>query len=217
MLGFHIVPVTEFQQNACLIWCQETMEGAWVDPGGEPERLLELARERGVTLTQLLLTHGHLDHVGAARQMADQAGIPIRGPSREDSFWLEQLPVQAQMFGTARVEPFLPDQWLTDGDHVQVGRLRLDVYHCPGHTPGHIVFHSPEAQMAWVGDVLFAGSIGRTDFPLGNHQALLDSIHGKLWPLGDATRFISGHGPISTFGEERRTNPYVGSGRYGAH
>lgn len=213
MLGFLIVPVTEFQQNASLIWCKQTMQGAWVDPGGSPERLISIARDKGVTLTQLLLTHGHLDHVGAARELAEQLGIPIVGPARGDDFWLDQLPIQAQMFGAARVEPFTPDRWLAEGDKVQVGEQTLDVYHCPGHTPGHIVFHHPESQLAWVGDVLFAGSIGRTDFPQGNHQELLDSIRTKLWPLGDETRFIPGHGPMSTFGQERRSNPYVGSGR----
>ena len=209
MLGFVTIAVTAFEQNATLIWCEETREAAWVDPGGSAEKLLAAARERGLDLRQILLTHGHLDHVGAARELADMADIPIIGPGEADRFWLEQLPMQARMFGTEEVQSFLPDRWLHEGEKVHVGRQVLDVYHCPGHTPGHVIFHHAPSQLALVGDVLFAGSIGRTDFPQGNHQDLLDSIASKLWPLGPETRFIPGHGPMSTFGEERRSNPFV--------
>jgi len=209
MLGFVTIPVTAFEQNATLIWCEETLEAAWVDPGGSPEKLLAAARERGLDLRQILLTHGHLDHVGAARALADMAATPIIGPGEADRFWLQQLPMQARMFGTEEVDAFLPDRWLREGDQVKVGRQVLDVYHCPGHTPGHVIFHHAPSQLALVGDVLFAGSIGRTDFPQGNHQDLLDAIARKLWPLGPETRFIPGHGPMSTFGEERRSNPFV--------
>ena len=210
MLGFVSIPVTAFEQNATLIWCENTREAAWVDPGGSPERLLEAVRERGLDLRQILLTHGHLDHVGGARELAALAGVPIIGPAEADRFWLEQLPKQAQMFGAAPVEAFLPDRWLHDGEQVRVGEQVLDVYLCPGHTPGHVIFHHAPSQLALVGDVLFAGSIGRTDFPRGNHDDLLHAIQTKLWPLGDDTRFIPGHGPMSTFGAERRHNPFVG-------
>lgn len=212
MLGFRTVPVTAFAQNATLIWCEKTKDGAWVDPGGSPDRLLAIAQELGIDLKQILLTHGHLDHVGAAREMADRAGIPILGPHVDDRFWLEQLPAQARMFGTETVAAFLPDRWLEHGDQITVGEQTLDVLHCPGHTPGHVVFHDAQSHLALVGDVLFAGSIGRTDFPRGNHADLLESIRTRLWPLGDDTRFIPGHGPMSTFGEERRSNPFVRDG-----
>ncbi|AGA34829.1 beta-lactamase domain-containing protein [Thioalkalivibrio nitratireducens DSM 14787] len=209
MLGFVSIPVTAFEQNATLIWCETTGEAAWVDPGGSAGTLLNEAATRGLVLRQVLLTHGHLDHVGAARELADRAGIPIVGPAEADRFWLEQLPMQARMFGTEEVAAFLPDHWLRDGDRVLVGEQILDVYECPGHTPGHVVFHHAPSHLALVGDVLFAGSIGRSDFPRGNHADLLRSIVTKLWPLGAETRFIPGHGPMSTFGEERRHNPFV--------
>jgi hydroxyacylglutathione hydrolase len=210
MLGFFTLPVTEFEQNATLLWCERSREAVWVDPGGSPEALLEEATRRGLHLGQIWLTHGHLDHVGAAKALSRLAGdIPILGPGERDRFWLEQLPAQGRMFGVAPVAPFLPDRWLADGDQLPLGDLTFDVLACPGHTPGHVVFHNARSQLALVGDVLFAGSIGRTDFPQGNHADLLHAIRTKLWPLGDATRFIPGHGPMSTFGAERRSNPYV--------
>ena len=209
MLHYVTVPVTPFQQNCSIVWCDETMEGAVVDPGGELPRLTARARELGVALKQILLTHAHIDHAGGTGALARELGLPIVGPHEGDQFWIDGLAQQARMFGFAPAEPFTPTRWLHDGDTVQVGRSTLAVRHCPGHTPGHVVFHSAEAQRAFVGDVLFAGSIGRTDFPGGDHDQLIESITSRLWPMGDETVFIPGHGPESTFGRERRTNPYV--------
>ena len=208
-MNYHIIPVTAFQQNCSLVWDEQTLQGALIDPGGDEEKLLAAAQQAGVTLTRLLLTHGHLDHVGAARTLADRLGIPVEGPQEEDRFWLEMLPDQASMFGFPETRAFLPDRWLNDGDSVQVGTLSLEVIHCPGHTPGHVVFHHAPSQTAFVGDVLFKGSIGRTDFPRGDHDALIRSIRKRLFPLGDAVTFVPGHGPISTFGRERLNNPFV--------
>ena len=205
-----VIPVTPFQQNCSLIRCGETGRGAVVDPGGEVGRLLEGAREMGVELEKILLTHGHLDHCAAAGAMREELKLPIEGPQREDSFWLEQLPESCRMMGMPPAAAFAPDRWLEDGDTVTVGKLRLQVFHCPGHTPGHVVFLQEERKLAWVGDVLFQGSIGRTDFPRGDHEQLIESIRGKLFPLGDDITFIPGHGPTSTFGQERKTNPFVG-------
>lgn len=211
-MRFHVIPVTPFQQNCSLLWCEETGQAALIDPGGEADRLLAAVGERGLTLTRLILTHGHLDHAGAAAEVAQQLGIPVEGPHREDAFWLQSLPQQAQMFGLPHAEPLVPDRWLDEGDRVAVGRVVLEVIHCPGHTPGHLVFFERESRTAFVGDVLFKGSVGRTDLPGGDHDALLSCIRGKLFPLGDDIRFIPGHGAMSTFGEERRDNPFVGEG-----
>ncbi|MGF1550641.1 MAG: MBL fold metallo-hydrolase [Sphingomonadaceae bacterium] len=204
-----IVPVTPLQQNSTLIWCTATMKGAFTDPGGDLDRLKAAAREHGVTVEKILLTHGHIDHCGQAGLLAEELGLPIEGPHEEDRFWISRLADDGRMFGIPG-RPFEPDRWLEDRDEARVGELRFDVYHCPGHTPGHVVFHRPESKLAIVGDVLFKGSIGRTDFPLGDHRQLLDAITRKLWPLGDETAFIPGHGPMSTFGHERATNPFVG-------
>ncbi|WP_088278476.1 MBL fold metallo-hydrolase [Ideonella sp. A 288] len=209
MLRYHTVPVTPFQQNSSIAWCDQTMEGAVIDPGGDLDQLEAAAQRLGVTLTQILLTHAHIDHAGGTGELARRLGLPIVGPHPGDQFWIDGLAQQARMFGFAPAEPFVPTRWLADGDQVAVGRSTLDVRHCPGHTPGHVVFHSAEAGRAFVGDVLFAGSIGRTDFPGGDHDTLIASITQRLWPMGDATVFIPGHGPESTFGRERRTNPYV--------
>ena len=206
------LPVTAFQQNCSLIWCAATRRAALIDPGGEADRLLDWVNATGVKLDRLLLTHGHLDHVGAALELSQRLSIPILGPQAEDAFWLEQLPVQAAQFGFPPALAFTPDQWLKDGEVVALGELRLEVIHCPGHTPGHVVFFNRAEGVAFVGDVLFAGSIGRTDFPRGNHAALLAGIRNRLFPLGDDIAFVPGHGPDSTFGRERRTNPYVGEG-----
>jgi len=210
MLRYRILPVTAFAQNACLLWDDATREAVCTDPGGEIDRLLQVAQQEGLTLRAVWLTHAHIDHAGGAAELARRAGVPIIGPHPGDQFWIDALPQQAQMFGFPPAQAFTPDRWLADGDALQLGTLTFTVRHCPGHTPGHVVFHQPEARRCWVGDVLFAGSIGRTDFPGGNHQQLIDSITGKLWPMGDDTVFIPGHGPESTFGEERRSNPFVG-------
>ncbi|HSG02168.1 MAG TPA: MBL fold metallo-hydrolase [Marinobacterium sp.] len=212
-MAYRIIPVTPFAQNCTLIWCPQTYEAAVVDPGGDIELIREAVEEEGVVVKQILLTHGHIDHAGASATLAKLLNVPIIGPHKADQFWLDGLDQQSVMFGFAKVEGFVPDRWLDDGAQVQVGNLTLDVLHCPGHTPGHLVFVDRVNRMAQVGDVLFQGSIGRTDFPQGDHQALIDSIKNKLFPLGDEITFVPGHGPESTFGHERRTNPFVSDRR----
>lgn len=209
MLKFEVIPVTPFAQNCSLIWCDETHEAALIDPGGEPEKLKEALSRHGLTLRHIILTHGHLDHVGAAEALRRELCCLILGPHRDDAFWLEMLPKQSQMFGFPPTPAFAPDRWLAAGDQLTLGQQRLEVYHCPGHTPGHVVLLSRELQVAWVGDVLFAGSIGRTDFPKGDHATLIRSINETLLPLGDEVVFIPGHGPSSTLGRERVSNPYL--------
>ena len=209
MLNHHTLPVTAFMQNCTLLWCDETREAALVDPGGDIPRLLAEIERRGLVLKQLLLTHGHLDHVGAAEALREQTGARIVGPQKADAFWLQALPAQSEMFGFPMTEAFTPDEWLEEGSQVAVGNQILQVLHCPGHTPGHIVFFSATSKLALVGDVLFQGSIGRTDFPQGDHATLIASITNKLLPLGDDITFIPGHGPNSTFGRERLSNPYL--------
>lgn len=186
-----------------------------VDPGGEVDKLREVVGRSGLTLTKILLTHGHMDHVGAAGALARGFSVPVIGPHQEDAFWLDKLDQQAQMMGFAPCEPVRPDRWLADGDRVELGRRQLWVRHCPGHTPGHVVFVDKAAAIAFVGDVLFKGSIGRTDFPRGNHAELIQSIKDKLWPLGDDVQFVPGHGPLSTFGAERASNPFVADQHFG--
>jgi glyoxylase-like metal-dependent hydrolase (beta-lactamase superfamily II) len=207
-MEFTILPVTPYQQNCSLVW-DAAGRAALIDPGGEAERLLAEVAQRGLTLEKLLLTHGHIDHVGAALELRDALGIPIVGPQSEEQFWLDILPQQAELFDFPPALAFTPDQWLADGDTVEVGAIRFEVLHCPGHTPGHVVFYEPHARLAFVGDVLFKGSIGRTDFPRGDLAALLSAIHDKLFPLGDDVRFVPGHGAMSTFGHERSDNPFV--------
>lgn len=209
-----IIPVTAFEQNCSLVWCTKTMRGAFVDPGGDLPKLRQALEKTGVTLEKLIITHGHMDHCGMAGVFAREMGVPIEGPHEGDRYWIEGLDDPAKRYGLEG-ESFEPDRWLHDGDTVALGELTLDVLHCPGHTPGHVVFVHTPSRLAIVGDVLFAGSIGRTDFPGGNHQQLLDSITGKLWPLGDDITFIPGHGPTSTFGHERRTNPFVADRQFG--
>lgn len=210
MLRYRTLPVTAFAQNCSIVWCDQTFDAAVIDPGGEIERLLATAAELGLKLQAIWLTHAHIDHAGAVGELAERLQLPIVGPHPGDQFWIDALPQQSAMFGFPPARHFAPTRWLQDGDEVQIGQSTLAVRHCPGHTPGHVVFHSAQAQRVFVGDVLFAGSIGRTDFPQGNHAQLLASIRDKLWPMGDDTVFIPGHGPEGTLGEERRFNPYVG-------
>ena len=210
MLQYLTVPVTAFAQNCSIVWCDQTLEAAVIDPGGDLERLLAEVKRLGLKLTQIWLTHAHIDHAGGTGELARRLGLPIVGPHPGDQFWIDGLPQQSRMFGFPPAEMFTPTRWLHDGDTVTLGQSTLNVRHCPGHTPGHVVFHSPDIQRVFVGDVLFAGSIGRTDFPQGNHEQLIRSIKERLWPMGDDTVFIPGHGPESSLGEERRFNPYVG-------
>lgn len=204
-----IIPVTPFQQNCSLVICEETARAALVDPGGDLDRLLGEVAKQQVTLEKILLTHGHLDHCAGTAALRERLDIPVEGPQREDQFWIDQLPRSAAQFGFPPAAAFTPDRWLEGGDVVTVGNVTLQVRFCPGHTPGHVIFFEPTEKVAFVGDVLFNGSIGRTDFPRGDHATLIRSITGELWPLGDDVTFVPGHGPVSTFGAERRSNPFV--------
>ncbi|QUT04986.1 MBL fold metallo-hydrolase [Sphingobium phenoxybenzoativorans] len=203
-----IVPVTPLQQNCTLFWCTQTNKAAFVDPGGDLDRLKAAAQQQGVEIEKILITHGHIDHCGQAGILAKELGVQIEGPHEADRYWIAKLSEEGGKYGI-NGQVFEPDRWLVDGDTVTVGNLTLDVIHCPGHTPGHVVFHHAPSKLAIVGDVLFQGSIGRTDFPLGNHQDLIDAITGKLWPLGGDTAFVPGHGAMSNFAHERRSNPFV--------
>jgi len=205
-----VLPVTMFAQNCSILGCERTREAAIVDPGGDLDQILEQLQAQSLTAKKIFLTHGHIDHCAGAPELARQLGIPIEGPQQADAFWIERLPEAALQFGFPPARAFTPDRWLNDGDTVRFGAQILEVIHCPGHTPGHVVFFHAIDRIAIVGDVLFAGSIGRTDFPRGNYADLLSSIRNKLWPLGDDVTFVPGHGPISTFGAERRSNPFVG-------
>lgn len=204
-----ILPVTPYQQNCSIVWCTKTLRGVVIDPGGEVGRLRQAIAANGVVLEKILLTHGHLDHASGAAKMARETGVDIEGPHTEDIFLLEALGENARRAGFADAEACSPSRFLGDGDTVSFGEVTFGVRHYPGHTPGHVVFFHREAKIAFVGDVLFKGSIGRTDFPRGDHGQLIRSITQKLWPLGDDMRFVPGHGGMSTFGHERRTNPFV--------
>lgn len=203
-----IIPVTPLQQNCTLLWCTRTMRGAFVDPGGDLPKLRAAMAQAGVTIEKILLTHGHIDHCGSAGVFAEELGVPIEGPHEEDRFWIARLEDDGRAYGVVG-KSFEPSRWLDEGDEVTVGDLRFVVHHTPGHTPGHIIFHHAESKLALVGDVLFQGSVGRTDFPRSDPQALIDSVVTKLWPMGDETSFVPGHGPMSTFGRERASNPFV--------
>ena len=190
------------------------MKAAVVDPGGELEKIQAAVQSLGVTVEKILLTHAHIDHAGATAQLARECNVPIEGPHKEDKFWIDSLPMQSQMFGFPEAESFEPNRWLEQGDTVSIGNQILEVRHCPGHTPGHVVFYHRPSDLVIVGDVLFQGSIGRTDFPKGDHATLIASIKRELFSLPEQVEFIPGHGPMSTIGHEKQTNPFVAD-RYG--
>ena len=208
-----LVPVTSYQQNCSLILCEETQQVAAVDPGGDLEQLEAQIAAMGGKLAVVLLTHGHMDHCSQARVFADRHGVQVIGPQKEDKFWIDMLPETCARVGFPPAEAFVPDRWLEDGDTVSFGKISLQVLHTPGHTPGHVVFYHEGQKLAFVGDVIFQGSIGRTDFPRGDFETLINSINNKLFPLGDEVTFVPGHGPLSTIGEEKRSNPFM-SGTY---
>lgn len=213
-MNIRIIPVTPFEQNCSLLHCESSGQAVLVDPGGDPERILSVVSDVGATLQKILVTHGHFDHVGAVGRMARELGVPIEGPHRDDLFLLESLAQWCSQFGFPAPEDFLPDRWLQQGDLVTFGDQTLEVRHCPGHTPGHVIFFHPQDRIAVVGDVIFKGSIGRTDFPRGDHQTLLESIRGQIWALGDDVTLLPGHGPTTTVAEERAHNPFL-QGAYG--
>ena len=208
-IGAVVIPVTPLQQNCTIVWCARTLKAAVIDPGGEVDGLITLLASRGLELEKIWVTHGHLDHCGGADELREKTGVPIEGPHPDDKFWIDQIDETGAKWGVPGARSFTPDRWLGDGDEVRLGETVFEVVHCPGHTPGHVVFFHRQARFAQVGDVLFRGAIGRFDFPRGNYDDLIASITGKLWPLGDDVRFVPGHGPMSSFGEERRSNAYV--------
>ena len=213
-MRYAIVPVTPFEQNCTIFWCETTRQAVVIDPGGDIDRIEGKLAAEGLTLTKILVTHGHIDHAGGVGALAAKTGVPIEGPHEDDRFWIDGMTQQSKIFGFPDVRGFTPDRWLRAGDTVRFGEVVLEVLHCPGHTPGHVVFFHAPSKLAQVGDVLFQGSIGRTDFPRGDHDTLIRSIKEILFPLGDDVKFIPGHGPMSDFGEERRFNPFL-SGRFG--
>ncbi len=208
-MQYTIIPVTHYQQNCSILVCEQTGQAAIVDPGGDLPLIIDALKQMNATPEVILVTHGHMDHIGGVKTLSEQLNLPVYGPHQDDEFWIQSLDEQCRLFNFPVSEPFTPDKWLNDGDLIRFGKTPLQVIHCPGHTPGHVVFYQPEARLAIVGDVLFNGSIGRTDFPKGNHQDLIDSIQQKLFPLGEEVSFIPGHGPMSTFGQEMRHNPFV--------
>ena len=208
MLKAIVQPVTPFEQNASILYCSETKKCAIVDPGGDIEILLKIAKDNKLVPEKILLTHGHIDHAGGATEIAKILRVEIHGPHEDDKFLLDSLEEQGKMFGL-NSKDCSPDVWLDEGDIVTIGKEKLETYFCPGHTPGHLIFYNLESKLAIVGDVLFCGSIGRTDLPGGNFDDLIQSVKDKLWPLGRDIEFIPGHGPMSTFESERQSNPFV--------
>jgi glyoxylase-like metal-dependent hydrolase (beta-lactamase superfamily II) len=204
-----IVPVTPFQQNCTLIWDTASKVGALVDPGGDVDRIKAAIAQTGITIEKILLTHGHIDHAGGAAEMREALGVKIEGPHQADRFLMEGLEAQAANYGLVGLRNVTSDRWLVEGDEVTVAGHRFSILHCPGHSPGSVVYVNEPHRVALVGDVLFRGSIGRSDFPYGDHDALISAIKTKLLPLGDDIAFICGHGPTSTFGDERRSNPFL--------
>ena len=204
-----IIPVTPFQQNCTLLWCSQTMKAAVVDPGGDLPVIRDAIAKMGVTVEKILITHGHIDHAAGAAQLAEELGVPVEGPHKADEFLLQQLPERGVQFGILDARVLTPDRWLDQGDQVHVGQLTFDILHCPGHSPGSVAFINREEGFGLVGDVLFRGSVGRTDLEGGDHATLMASIRDQLLPLDDSFAFICGHGPTSTIGAERASNPYV--------
>ena len=204
-----IIPVTDFQQNCTLLWCNETLRAVVIDPGGDLPRVRGAIADAKVTVEKIWLTHGHIDHAGGAAELRQELGVPIEGPHRAEEFWLSHIAASGLRFGMFSARNVVPDRWLDEGDEVSVGTLRFGVLHCPGHSPGSVAFINPTERFAIVGDVLFSGSIGRTDLPGGDHATLIKSINDKLIPLGDDVAFICGHGPASTIGRERASNPFL--------
>ena len=208
-MKYQSVPVTPFEQNCSVIWCEKTKECAFVDPGGDIDKLSAVVEKEGLKPAAIWLTHGHLDHVGGTVALSERYQLPIIGPQEEDAFWLDALPEQSKMFGFPPHDAFRPTKWLNHGDILTLGEETFGVRFTPGHTPGHVVLLNESAKIVFVGDVLFAGSIGRTDFPRGNHQELMDSIKNQLWPMEDDVVVVSGHGPNTSIGHEKKTNAYV--------
>jgi len=209
MLQYLIIPVTSFQQNCTLLWCDQTNDAVLIDPGGEADRLLTEVEKHHLNLKAIWLTHGHLDHIGATAELKQKLNLPVFGPHIDDQYLLNAIPLQCEMFGFSPVDSFVPDQWLEEGQTLEIGNESFSIIHTPGHTPGHIVLKHSKQKLLWVGDVLFRGAIGRTDFPRGNYDELINSIKSRLLPLDDAYRFIPGHGAESTIGAEKRNNPFL--------
>jgi glyoxylase-like metal-dependent hydrolase (beta-lactamase superfamily II) len=207
--GAVIVPVTPFEQNCTIIWCEATRKAVVIDPGGDVPRIQNAIEKAGVSVEKIWLTHGHIDHVGGAAELRDALKVPIEGPHMADKFLLDNVVSSGARFGMTGVRDFAPDRWLDEGDRVNIGELTFDILHCPGHSPGSVVYFNTELRFAHVGDVLFNGSVGRTDLPGGDHATLIASIRQKLLPLGDDVGFICGHGAGSSLGQERMTNPFL--------
>ncbi len=208
-LQIAIIPVTPFQQNCSILWCTRTMQAAIVDPGGDADRIRAAVAETGAKVEKILLTHGHLDHAGAAAELAEHYGVPVEGPTEADQFLMDKLDKDWAAYGVEGARPVKPDLYLAEGETVRVGELELDILHVPGHTPGHLVYVYKPANLALVGDTLFRGSVGRTDFPYGNSKQLLEGIRSKLLPLGDSMVCLPGHGPLTSIGDERAQNPFL--------
>lgn len=209
MLRYKLIPVTPLVQNCSLVWCDQTNKAVLIDPGGDVDLLLAEVEREKVELVEIWLTHGHLDHAGGAQELRERLAISVIGPAIEDKFWLDAIEQHSALYGITGMRNVTPNQWLKEGDTLSLGQETLSVYFTPGHTPGHLTFFHSKQKLAWVGDVLFAGSIGRTDFPQSDLSQLLQSVTNKLWPLGNDVTFIPGHGPQSTFGHERDSNPFV--------
>ena len=209
MLRCQIVPVTAFQQNCSIVWDDETMDAVLIDAGGDVQNLKKVIAELGVNVKALWNTHAHLDHIGAVGALAREYAVPVVGPQKEDQFWIDQLQDVSARYGFPIPEQVTVDQWLEGGEVLKLGEHEFEVRYTPGHTPGHVVFYCKEVNLLWTGDVLFKGSIGRTDFPRGDFDTLINSIKTQLFTLPEETQFISGHGPLSTIGFEKKHNPFV--------